>query len=151
MDFTNRYVMMCRKAIEIQEHWMPKPCDFIIDHTDMEEGVSFCSPAASKVQVVDIYIGTPGSEEYKVESENLKTNSFWLPRQDQLQKIIEPDDSKVHSIIKKVTESQYHEFSKNEDIAAPRIFYSMEQLWLAYVLKEKYRKGWNEEEWVAVE
>ena len=127
---------------------MPKPCDFMIDHADVEGGFGFCSPAANIMQVVDIYIGAPDSEDYKNESEHLKKNSFWLPRQDQLQKIIEPDDSKVHLIIIKVIESQYFELSKGDYVAAPRKFYSMEQIWLAYVMKEKYNKTWNEEDWV---
>ena len=148
MDSTNRYAMMCQKAIDIQTLWMPRPCDFIIDHEDLEGGFSFCSPAASIVQVVDIFIGAPDSEDYKQESEHLKNNSVWLPRQDQLQKIMEPDDSKVHSIINMVVESRYYESSKGDHVAAPHIFYSMEQLWLAYVMKEKYNKTWNEENWV---
>jgi len=151
MDFTNRYAMMCQKATEIQEHWVPKPCDFIIDHEDVKGGFGFCSPAASITQVVDSYIGAPDSEDYKHESEHLKKNSFWLPRQGQLQKIIEPDDSKVHSIITKVIKSQYYDFSKKAHDAAPMIFYSMEQLWLAYVIKERYNKTWNEEDWVPVQ
>jgi len=150
MDFSNRYAIMCQKAVEIQENWMPKPCDFFIDHTDVEGGFGICGPAASKLQVVDISIGMPDSEEYKVESDHLRENSFWLPRQDQLQKIIEPDESKVHLIINKVIESQYFELSKGDYVAAPRKFYSMEQLWFAYVMKKKYNKTWNEEDWVPV-
>ena len=150
MDLTNRYVMMCQKATDIQKQWVPKPCDFMIDHADMEESFSFCSPAASIVQVVDIFIGAPDSEDYKNESEHLKNNSFWLPRQDQLQKIMEPDDSKIHSIITSVVESRYYEPAKEDHVAAPHKFYSMEQIWLAYVMKEKYNKTWNEEDWVIV-
>ena len=89
MDLTNRYVMMCQKATDIQKLWVPKPCDFMIDQADMEENFSFCSPAASIVQVVDSYIGAPDSEDYKNESEHLKKNSLWLPRQDQIQKLME--------------------------------------------------------------
>jgi hypothetical protein len=150
MDFTNRYAIMCQKATEIQERWVPKPCDFMIDHADVEGGFGFCSPAASIVQVVDIFIGAPDSDDYKNESEHLKKNSFYLPRQDQLQKIMEPDDSKIHSIINRVVESRYYEPAKGDHVAAPYKFYSMEQIWFAYVMKEKYNKTWNEEEWVIV-
>jgi hypothetical protein len=142
---------MCRKATDIQEHWVPKPCDFIIDYSDVKGGFGFCSPAASIVQVVDSYIGPADSEEYKHESEHLKKNSFWLPRQDQLQKLIQPDDSKVSSMVNKVIESQYYESSKDDFVAAPLKFYSMEQIWFAFVMKEKYDKTWNEEDWVEVE
>jgi hypothetical protein len=151
MDFTNRYAMMCQKAAEIQERWIPKPCDFMIDHADVEGGFGVCSPAASIVQVVDSYIGAQDSEDYKNESEHLKKNSFWLPQQGQLQKIVEPDDAKIHSIMTKVIESQYFEFTKGDYVAAPRKFYSMEQMWLAYIMKEKYGKTWNEEDWITIQ
>lgn len=149
MDFSNRYAIMCRKAAALQEQWTPRPCDFIIDNEDMEGGFGFCNPAATKVQVVDSYIGAPDSEEYRIESEHLKENSFWLPRQDQLQKMIEPDGSNVHSIMRRVVESEYYEPSRGEYVAAPQKFYSMEQIWLAYVMKEKFNEAWNEEDWVA--
>jgi len=38
---------MFQKAEEIQNLWRPKQCDFIINFTDMEEGLSFCKPAES--------------------------------------------------------------------------------------------------------
>jgi len=148
MDFTNRYAIMCRKAAELQEEWAPKPCDFFIEYADIEEAPGVCSPASGKIQVVDIYIGTADSDEYRIESEHLRENSFWLPRQDQLQKIIEPDDSRVHSVIGEVIGSRYLEGSTGDYVEAPRKFYSMEQIWLAFVMKERYGKIWNEEDWV---
>jgi hypothetical protein len=150
MDATNRFAIMCQKAIEIQNLWNPKQCDFIIDFEDLEEGLSFCRPAESLVQVVDIYYEEHESKEYQQECEHLKDSALWLPRQDQLQKMMEPDDSMVHSIIRDVIEKQYYSPSKGEHIAATNIFYSMEQLWLAFVMKEKYNKVWNEEDWVSV-
>ena len=151
MDFSNRYAMMCQKAKELQALWSPNPCDFFIDHADSEGGFSFCSPVANIVQVVDLFSGAPESEQFQQEREYLKNKCLWLPRQDQLQFIIERDESKVHSIVSKVVESRYYEPAKGDHVDAPRIFYSMEQLWLGYVMKEKYSKTWNEEDWVPVE
>jgi hypothetical protein len=151
MDATNRYAMMCQKAAEIQNLWRPKQCDFIINLEDLEEGLSFCRQAESMVQVVDMYYQDHESTEYQQESQDLKENALWLPRQDQLQKIVEPDDSKVYSIIRSVIESQYYEFSKGTYVAATDVFYSMEQMWLGYIMMEKYNKIWNEEDWVMLE
>jgi hypothetical protein len=151
MDATNRYTMMCQKASEIQNLWQPKQCDFIINLEDLEEGLSFCRQGESLVQVVDMYYQDHESSEYQQECQDLSENSLWLPRQDQLQKIIEPDNSKIYAIIAKVIETQYFDFSKNIFVAATDIFYSMEQLWLGYIMKEKYNKMWNEEEWLIVE
>jgi hypothetical protein len=151
MDATNRYAMMCQQAEEIQNLWIPKQCDFIINHEDLEEGLSFCKPAESMVQVVDMYYEAQDGEKFRQEQEGLKNNALWLPRQDQLQKIIEPDNARVYSIMSKVMEMQYHDYSKNAMVTAPELFYSMEQLWLAYIMKEKFHKVWNEEEWAMEE
>ena len=151
MDATNRYVMMCRKAIEIQNLWKPKQCDFIINFEDLEEGLSFCKPAESIVQVVNMYYNEQDDERYLQECEDLKEQALWLPRQDQLQRIIEPDNTRVYSIMSEVIGSQYYDYSKNAIVTAPELFYSMEQLWLAYVMKEKFHTVWNEEDWVMEE
>jgi len=63
--------------------------------------------------------------------------TVWLPRQDQLQKIV---DLEIPFII--------YEFNKfiidgiKKDYTTQ--FDSMEQLWLSFVMKEKYRKVWND-------
>jgi hypothetical protein len=151
MDATNRYAIMCRKAAEIQNLWNPKQCDFIINLEDLEEGLSFCRQAESLVQVVDLYYQDHVGKEYQQECQDLKDNALWLPRQDQLQKIVEPDNSKIYAFMIKVIESQYYESSKGAYLAATDVFYSMEQLWLGYIMKEKYNKVWNEEEWLILE
>ena len=150
MDATYRYVMMCQKAKEIQNLWNPKQCDFIINHEDLEEGLSFCKPAESMVQVVDMYYNEQDNERFLQECEDLKEQALWLPRQDQLQRIIEPDNAEVYSVMRKVMEMQYHDYSKNAMVTAPELFYSMEQLWLAYIMREKFHKVWSEEDWVMI-
>jgi hypothetical protein len=148
MDATNRYAFMCQKALEIQNLWVPKQCDFIINYEDLEEGLSFCRPAENIVQVVNMYYVEQDGDNYLQECEDLKEQALWMPRQDQLQKIIEPDNAMVSSIMRKVIETEYHDYSRNAMVSAPELFYSMEQLWLGYVMKGKYNKVWNEEEWV---
>ena len=150
MDATNRYAMMCQGAEEIQSLWKPKQCDYIINFADLEEGVSFCRPAEGIVQVVNMYYNEQDGEQYLQECEDLKEQAIWLPRQDQLQKIIEADNAMVYSIMRKVIEEEYRDYSKNGMVKAPELFYSMEQLWLGYVMKGKFNKVWNEEEWVKV-
>jgi len=147
MDSTNRYAIMCQKAEEIQNLWRPKQCDFIINLTDIEEGLSFCKPAESLIQVANMYYEEKDNENYLRECEEVKEEALWLPRQDQLQKIIEPDNSRIHSIMINVIESQYNDVSKQTMVSAPEMFHSMEQLWLAYIMREKFNKLWNEEEW----
>ena len=70
-------------------------------------------------------------------------NVIWLPRQDQLQEML---------VFKSVTQAddiyikieRFYQFV-NEVLGD---FESMEQLWLAFVMKEKYGKKWGGEDWV---
>ena len=142
---------MCQKAEEIQNLWSPKQCDFIINFADLEEGLSFCRTADSIIQVANMYYDEQDSDKYLQECEDLKEQALWLPRQDQLQRIIEPDNTRVYAIMSEIVGCQYYDYSKNAIVIAPELFYSMEQLWLAYIMKQKFHKVWNEEEWVMEE
>jgi hypothetical protein len=150
MDATNRYTMMCQRADEIQDLWRPRQCDFIINFADLEEGLSFCRPAESIVQVLNMYYVEQDGDNYLQECQDVKEQALWLPRQDQLQKIIEPDNTRVFSIMSEIVGSQYYDYSKNAIVTAPELFYSMEQLWLGYVMKEIFKKLWNEKDWISV-
>lgn len=75
--------------------------------------------------------------------------SIWLPRQGQLQAMI--TNSVPIGLIKVM-------FNKIYGVVEPKLgfdyyskFKSMEQLWLAFVMKEKYNKFWNDKEWLEVE
>jgi len=149
MDLTNRYIIMCQKAEDIQHAWMPRQCDFIIEQEVVEQGLSSCKQGAGEVQVVDLYYQDQESEGYRQECEDLKNNAFWLPRQDQLQNIMEPDIAKVSFLVNEVLSKPYYYPLKNVLVEPASVFYSLEQLWLAYVIKEKFNKAWNEEEWVS--
>jgi len=61
---------------------------------------------------------------------------IWLPRQDQLQEMF--NDNINYTI-------QIQGFGEILEFYGCQ---SWEQLWLAFVMKEKYNKTWNGEEWV---
>lgn len=69
-------------------------------------------------------------------------NATWLPRQDQLQAMMFQYWN--------FTERLIHEFSRWIDSTKIASYTnpSMEQLWLAYVMSEKYGKIWNGEGWI---
>jgi hypothetical protein len=74
-----------------------------------------------------------------VQGKPVTTNPTWLPRQDQLQEIYSKD---LYSLL--------HDFDRwiewgNQDSMQCD---SMEQLWLAFVMKEKYNKVWNGTDWI---
>ena len=84
---------------------------------------------------------------------------IWLPRQDNLQDIYADYVADQLGVVKGRTElmqafldftewlrTQYYE--ENFVCLPTNVFSSGEQLWLAFVMKEKYGKTWCEGEWV---
>lgn len=119
MDTSPEYVKQCEKAEEIQKgHELEEPDYFSTDGVKVE---SFCY-------------------EYQPDA------GIWLPRQDQLQDMIRlfPDVKfmPVH-LVEKI-----HKFMFTDYAEYTCLFGSMEQLWLAFYMKEQYEKSWTGTEWV---
>ena len=93
---------------------------------------------------------------HTVLNSDMPTNKYdiaiWLPRQDQLQGMV------YESYKMDVTDSPYlrnltmlrdiHEFTQMNRKNNISQLVSMEQLWLAFVMKEKYSKIWDGEKWI---
>jgi len=82
----------------------------------------------------------------------------WLPRQDQLQDMVMPDpfDSHVPGVggLARAFGFFCSPTSEKGEWMQPEAdyvhqFLSMEQLWLAFVMKEKYNKIWDGKEWIS--
>ncbi len=87
---------------------------------------------------------------YAIVPDSVEGN-VWLPRQDQLQEMVEPKPSpRLFAEFMTFLGYDGEHFSGGYPITRPPDFSSMEQLWLAFVMKEKYGKTWNGEEWVNV-
>ena len=78
-----------------------------------------------------------------------KEGNIWLPRQDQLQAMLItehpmgiPNASMPRRLIKYMADWY-------DNYPEAYWFTSMEQLWLAIVMKEKYNKVWNGDEWTS--
>ena len=70
---------------------------------------------------------------------------IWLPRQDQLQKMVR---SKFANNLDMLM-AFYAFVTEDKPFGFDAIFNApMEQLWLAFVMKEKYNKVWNGEKWI---
>jgi len=121
MDTSKEYIEMCRKAVEVQGVWESKTGDWY-----------FWSKAiGNKIRVV----------QYDGKKDIYCT---WLPRQDQLQDMVR-EDTDYHTLMKFDT-WVFTLARVYDDIIIEK--FSMEQLWLAFVMHEKYGKKWDGEDWV---
>jgi hypothetical protein len=123
MDTSETYIKLCEKATEIQGI-KAKPTLMVWDTTPL-------------------YID-PDGDWYA--QNGLWANGvrvLWLPRQDQLQRILGTDFlNTLHRL---------HEWSISGWVwgnGYPQVYTSMEQLWLGFLMKEKYKKTWNGTDWV---
>ena len=66
---------------------------------------------------------------------------IWLPRQDDLQKMVERKSMYGIGLIYDLR--KFLEGAKGQYV----FDYSMEQLWLVFVMKKKYNKTWDGEKW----
>jgi len=125
MDTSEQYIKMCEKAEELQEIWEPQPFDNFCYRHHREDAPWWWSKLDRFGEINkkrDIHI--------------------WLPRQDQLQEMLKVDyDQRIISIWEM---ERFLEFYKTKW----KIFETMEQLWLAFVMKEKYGKIWDGKKWI---
>jgi len=129
VDTSSEYIKMCEKASEIQNMWEPSTPDFVVLRGSRE---------------VDC-IGARKFSEVRV------PDDVWIPRQDQLQEMVVTDSGGLPywSLL-----SRFYDWALESGAGGgTKVSYkraSMEQLWLAFVMNEKYHKEWDFEkkEWV---
>jgi len=146
MDTSKEYIKMCQKAKEIQK--LLDKCNYgnqlVFGNTFLLQGY--------EVNWLKQYGNGKKCEQWVTDywtSDNptfYGKNTIWLPRQDQLQEMVKEKDllnlcdrfdlGLRENIDGIYSYTDYH-----------KTFKSMEKLWLAFVMKEKYNKTWNGEEW----
>jgi len=134
MDTSQEYIQMCEKATEIQE---------------IKRNKNYPSHLASQYwqttskQIIDIdgdFLG-----EIEDLSNFCSTRYIWLPRQDQLQETLDTlflTTKDINGIVNMI--ASFDLWCRQN--WPP--FTSMEQLWLAFTMKEKFKKAWNGEDWI---
>ena len=128
MDCSDLYVLMSRKAEEIQRLWAPAEGDVFADE--------LCHTSIVTLSILDHL-----NRSFK---EGKKNNYVWLPRQDQSQEMILP-------MFKGNCDWMPEECYKFIQLPHPVKSQSMEQIWLAFAMQEKFKKIWNGESWEKVE
>ncbi len=172
MDTSKTYIKMCEKAEEIQEL---KRCPrSTIPHRDetkvMPGDVFYCKGSMSgdyyvgpdfsegdifvSGEVSCVHMDYPDAHIRKDESRYSYDDAplIWLPRQDQLQEMVINNPFKgllnMHFFFADFFyDETMEEVGCGSQPIEPQKFTSMEQLWLAFVMKEKYNKAWNGKEW----
>jgi hypothetical protein len=127
MDTSKEYIKMCEAAVEIQAAWNSTCGEFdVYVEMKIESGQTW-------VRYRDI--------EFYMENEKEEYKHIWLPRQDQLQDMVvsiySNNDIKLLNSFSKYILKDYEKY----------MYCSMEQLWLAFVMKEIYNKIWSDGKW----
>ena len=145
MDTSEKYILMCEKAEEVQKEWEPEAGDW----TNRGIFTGCCSMLTHSSVATMEDLGYEIVDFKIVKHYYRKNDLFWLPRQDQLQEMVKYDNPIPEGILDALSSAtRQHMDSPMEDAFCQ--FNSMEQLWLAFVMHEKYQKQWDEErgEWV---
>ena len=127
MDTSETYIKMCEKAGEIQKLWKPNE----------EFDLAYCEYCHKCHRILGEH----------------KDSYIWLPRQDQLQEMVSPNKERLAGLITAFDVFLYNEGERlpegeNHLNSIETHYTSMEQLWLAFIMKEKYNKVWNNGDWV---
>jgi len=146
MDTSKEYIEMCKKAKEIQNNWNPKDCNI----AEMPETIKF---EINKIKSISFKrIVAPIKDwNYLKDIDKIREYFVWLPRQDELQEIITPFKlpKNCESLGGSCHNLAYH---FGQSILKKWGYYinfeSMEQLWLAFVMWEKYKKIWDGKKWI---
>jgi len=136
MNCGAKYILMCKKAVEIQKERIALNGDLYY----------FCNSVRVVVHLSDSILLKYYGSNYKysiVQSLTYLNDITWLPRQDQLQEMVNYSKNYflLHKDFNKYVEFLDSQYQTNVDKM------TLEQLWLAFVMKEKYNKIWDGENW----
>ena len=136
MDTSKEYIKMC-DCPEIQDLWKPKEGE----HKDLVWS-NWDSIKMKHKGKGSVWIANLNTWAEFCHSNNgvrwYKKFCIWLPRQDQLQEMVKGYVNASSMIV------GFNEYLNHVDAF---IDYSMEKLWLAFVMKEKFNKTWTGTEW----
>ncbi|MCK4297188.1 MAG: hypothetical protein KAX28_11095 [Candidatus Marinimicrobia bacterium] len=169
---TKNFVKQCEQAFQLQKNWKPKVGDYVWrKYTFFSEEID--KQFWDKDKMEEIIILTYASEIegyfhatkdgetriFNSHNEAHKKTCIWLPTQEQLQEMV--SDMVYARYLKKQPKHYFIQFQKKEiahKILLTEIFNyliwgknpkdtSMNELWLAFVMSEKYNKFWTGEKW----
>lgn len=140
MDTSPTYISLCRKAHEIQEQWQQEHGDFFVgeqgriecwikgvhDKRTLRQGVRIFSSSGQGVIGICKYV--------------------WLPKLDQLIELAQIPGRRYELITQ-----DFFDWTRQDYGLIPgeprRIFKSLEQVWLAFVMQQQFGKCWSGRRW----
>ena len=165
MDTSKEYIKMCEKAVEIQALCQYREGDWYVD----KKGVV----GAIEADLEDGYCGDHWQTREGLVAEYNEWGERWLPRQDQLQEMVDWSSEDANGfVIPNLISREYrfcmwiqHEikthipegfYGQAVSITSGadgmnRAYTSFEQLWMAFVMKEKFGKIWDGGDWIEAE
>jgi hypothetical protein len=167
MDVSLVYIKICEKAVEIQKAWKPTGGDYYLHNyrgttgfsPEMENIIWPDDEKFIKVEILcyqptdtkDFWMYTNGTDSRVGSAQDLlKHHCIWLPRQDQLQEIYcqhkfgqERPINWVHCTL----DAFQYAILDGDLVDSTFKMRSLEQLWLAFVMKTLYNKFWNGDDW----
>ena len=123
MDIPEIYIKMAEKAEEIQKFRL---------FGQNKQGDYFWLPKFPHLMITS-----------DMDTRKIPDGAVWLPLQHQLQAMVTGEFTTLASLVRKFHD-WYFKFYAEQNV----LFTSMEQLWLSFVMKERYSKVWNGTEWV---
>ena len=131
MDTSEKYIEMCIKAEDIWKNNKPAMGDFVASTT-----------------VLLVRVGLDAREYNFTYLKQLGFNrgkyaeDVWLPTQSQLQEMVLTGNTTATELVNRLVHKV-----KGGDYLFYEYDWSMEQLWLAFVMKELHNKTWDGKEW----
>lgn len=140
MDKSDEYIRMCAAADEIQQQWTRSYGDFFVDGrgkircwlSRSDEGQRF-----KKGFYVCVDRGVI-----------LLARYVWLPRQNQLIELAQVPGRRYETTTQDFFNWTKRRYEALDEIPA-KSFRSMEKIWLAFVMQQKFNKQWDGESWIS--
>ncbi len=151
MDTSETYIKMCDCG-EIQSKHKWEYGDWLIaEYGSFTIGTATFDYDMSNPKVPPIRSGLPIAiiQRDDVESSMFSDKLIWLPRLDQLQEMVYHDKCGVLRFSPSMLAINFSDWIRQLGLDSKA---SMEQLWFAFVMKEKYSKQWlaDSQEWVKI-
>lgn len=134
---------MIRKAVEIQALWNHQCGDWAWGKDD-DRLMLLINSNKDRTDSTFVYVAFPDAYSPNHDTK-LKDLLFWLPRQDQLQKML-PNHLRSDGYCMNLI-YMANDFFKRELLLFNQCN-SMEQVWLMIVMNVNFNKAWNGKDWV---